>query len=872
MKKNLLSVAVTAAIMVPSMPAFAQDDTKAVEEVFVTGSRIASAVADTPRPVTTVSVEDMQLSGADNAADFLRNSAYNTLGSYQGQSGTAYGSAHLISLKGLGADRTAVMINGRRVPGNPWTGTSAVDISTIPMAAIDRIEILTDSASAVYGADAIGGVVNIIMKKNWEGAEISAGSSSPTRDNADGSNFSFTAGAASDRGSIVFSAEYLKKSTIFDRDRDYSSPLIKGNSSSGGLPVDGSSDLQGINGGGNSAFATDFSEALGVIGPCDSAGLTPVADPFGVPGEGCGYAYANFSAQSRGYERRSTFLSGEYQINDDHTLFFENRFTNKEDAGRFAPAIGGFFFSEDSPYNDLGQDALLYHRFVAHGTRDDRGISNEFDTTFGFKGSLLNDSINYEVYARDYRFNAADYGDNYVLTSVIEELVAAGEYNPVDPFDPANEEAIAASKASLSRDISTHYEGYGVTLNGTLDQFSLSGGAIGWAAGWETAREAYADKYDSYREAGNVLGSAGNSASASRSRDAFFAEAQLPVLENLTTNIAARYDSYSDVGSEFSPMLSVRYQPHDMVTLRASVGEGFKAPNLTDMYSPYSQGFLQTPDYARCEALELDKCPASQMEVFTGGNENLAPEEASSWNIGVVLAPIDSLTLSADWWNVKLDGAVKALDLDDLLLIESTGSLPNGVYVNRAPSVDGVPGPITRCEGTGLSAPDCGIVNVYANIAETDVEGIDFKANWILDTAIGGFEANLIWSHLRKYNEVLPVLGLKEQAGTQEFPENKVNFALRYNRDNLTLAYNYTWLAETESDYDGVFPSWQGHDVSAVYTAPFGTEFSLGIRNLTDEDPTIESATGWNANTSGVSMALSPIEGRVYTGTIRHRF
>ncbi|MCQ3828417.1 TonB-dependent receptor [Microbulbifer elongatus] len=871
MKKNLLSVAVAASIMVPALPAFAQEDAALVEEVIVTGSRIASAVADTPRPVTTVTLEDIQLTGADTVADYLRNSAYNTLGSYRDQSGSSFGSVQLVDLKGLGADRTAVLVNGRRVPGNPWTGTSAVDIGTIPMAAVERVEILTDSASAIYGADAIGGVVNIIMKKDWEGAEFSAGTSNPTRDDATSENASFTIGTSSDRGSMVFSAEYVKKNTIYDRDRAYSAPLIKGNSGAGGLPVDGT-DVQGINGGGNSAFTLDFSEALGVIGPCNSAGLTPVADPFGVPGTGCGYSYANFSAASRGYERRSTFLAGEFKINDDHSIFVENRFTNKEDAGRFAPAIGGFFFDADSPFNDLGQDALLYHRFVAHGTRDDKGITDEMDTTFGITGNLLNGDVNYEVYARDYRFSAADYGENYVLASVISDLVASGDYNPVDPFAPENADAIAQSKASLSRDISTIHEGYGVTFDGVLDRFQLSGGAIGWAAGWESAREAYTDKYDSYREAGNVLGSAGISAAGSRSRQAFFAEAELPVFDNFTTNIAARFDEYNDVGGEFSPMLSMRYQPMEMLTLRASLGEGFKAPNLTDLHQPYAQSFLQTPDKARCEALGTDPCPSSQLETYTGGNPELEPEETSSWNVGMVLAPVDSLTLSLDWWNVKIDGAVDSLSLDDLLAVEATGSLPSGVYVNRAPSSNGVPGPITRCEGTGLSAPDCGVINVYANLAEREVEGVDLKANWSIETGIGGFEANVVWSHLNKYNEILPVLGLKEQAGTQSFPEDKVNLGLRYRRDDLTVAYNYTWLAETESDYNGVFPSWGGHDVSVVYTAPFGTEFTLGVLNLTDEDPTIESATGWNSNTSSVSMALTPISGRVYTGTIRHRF
>ncbi|MDN3638892.1 TonB-dependent receptor [Simiduia curdlanivorans] len=869
---KLAALGAAGAAMLSATPTFAQDDINAIEEVMVTGSRIASAISDTPRPVTTVSLEDMQLSGYDTVGEYLRHSTYNTLGSYRDQSGSSFGSVALVDLKGLGPDRTAVLVNGRRVPGNPWTGTSAVDISTIPMAAIERVEILTDSASAVYGADAIGGVVNVIMKKNWEGVEISVGGSQPDRDDAKGENFSFTAGTASDKGSIVFSAEYAKKGTIYDRDRDFSK--VKINSPAGVLPVDGSTDLQGINGGGNSAFSMDFSRALGPVGTCDYSGLTPVADPFGVPGTGCGYAYADFKAITRGYERRSTFLAGEYNINDDHKIFFENRYMNKEDLGVFAPAIGGFVVDETAPLNTFGEDFILYHRFVGHGTRDDSGASNELDTTIGLSGNLFNDEVNYEVYARDYRFEAAEIGYNYILTSVIEDLVTSGEYNFLNPFDEDNAGAIAASSATLSRDINTQFEGYGITLDGSMDSVQLAGGAIGWAAGWEYGRESYQDIYDSYREAGNVLGSAGNSSSGSRSRQAVFGEVELPVLDNLAINVAARFDDYDDVGSEFSPMLSGRYQPTDWLTIRASWGEGFKAPNLTAMYSELAQDFPQAPDLLRCRAQGIadNACPNSQLEQHTGGNPELQPETTESYNIGFVIEPLDSLSMSVDLWNITIDDVVQTLDTNDVLELERQGQLAPGMYVNRTPTVNGIPGNITRCEGNTQPLPFCGIVNVYGNLASREVQGLDFKINYGLETGIGSFDFDAVLSNIQKYDEELPIIGVIERAGTQGFPENRFNFGVRYSLDMVTVVYNYTWIDETESDYGGKFEQWDSHDLNFLYTAPFGTEFSFGIQNLTDEDPSIETATGWNTNTESVSTGLYSISGRVYSGNIRHRF
>lgn len=577
--------------------------------------------------------------------------------------------------------------------------------------------------------------------------------------------------------------------------------------------------------------------------------------------------------QNGGIERRATIASADYEIGDNLTAFIENRFVNNESIGRFAPAIGGFSFSAASSQNTLGQDAILFHRFVGHGPRDDSGESHEIDTTVGLRGTLLDDDINFEVYYRDYRFNAKDAGQNYILSSVIEDLVENDIYNVGDPFSDDNATAIGLSRASTSRDISTVWEGFGVTVDGEIDGIELAGGTIGWAAGWESARESYSDIYDAFREAGNVIGSAGNSSSGGRSRDALFAEFQLPVLENLAVNVAGRYDDYNDFGSEFSPQLSARYQATDWLTLRASWGEGFKAPNLTDMYSLAAQDFEGVTDVVRCRAQGIADadCVSSQIETFTGGNPELQAEETESFNFGVIVEPLAGLQLGLDWWNVELDAVVDSVDESDLLEMEALGSLPSGVYVNRGPTVGGIPGPITRCEGTGAVFPNCGLVNVNANIATREVEGVDLRGRYDLDTDIGQFSAIGNWSRLRQYDETLPVIGKTEHAGTSEYPENRANFTLRYGIQDVTVSYMFNWIDEhSDATYD--FDSWETHDLNVVWVAPFGSEISVGVRNLTDEDPVIENNSGWNSTTSRMALELYSIAGRMYTASIRHSF
>ena len=195
--------AVTAGSLVtlPAIPTIAAEiDEETIEEiVIVTGSRIRRDVSDAPSPITIIDREEIDLTGLENVADLLRTSTYNNFGSFRERSGSSFGQIALISLRGLGADRTAVLINGRRVPGNPFTGTAAVDLNSIPLTAIDRVEILTDSASAVYGTDALGGVVNIILRDDYEGAEFEIGTEMPSREGADSDHFDFLFGARGKR-------------------------------------------------------------------------------------------------------------------------------------------------------------------------------------------------------------------------------------------------------------------------------------------------------------------------------------------------------------------------------------------------------------------------------------------------------------------------------------------------------------------------------------------------------------------------------------------------------------------------------------------------------------------------------------------------
>ena len=214
------------ATMIVGMPTvgFAQDSGESleVEEIVVTGSRIKRVTGNESQTVLTITAEDMKLTGEVSVADALRSSTLNSLGSFRESSGSSAQSNATFNLRGAGAARTAILINGRRIVGSPSLGGGgSVNLNLIPMSFVDRIDILADGASAVYGSDAVTGVVNVILKSGYDGVEFSTGYGDRSKDGGSEQRFSFLTGAQGDRGSITFGVEADKRDPVFDRDREF---------------------------------------------------------------------------------------------------------------------------------------------------------------------------------------------------------------------------------------------------------------------------------------------------------------------------------------------------------------------------------------------------------------------------------------------------------------------------------------------------------------------------------------------------------------------------------------------------------------------------------------------------------------------------
>lgn len=842
------------------------DDGDAAEEehVWVTGSRIRSSVSDSAQPITVLHAQDLENQGISDITRALRETTFNSIGSYRDQSGTSIGQISLIDLKGLGADRTLVLVNGRRIGGNPLTGSSAVDLNTIPMSAVDRIEILTDGASAVYGADAIGGVVNIVTKKSFSGAEVSIGHDDPSRDDASTDRFDLTFGQASDTGSVMVSLDYYKRRPIFDADRDYSAST---NSAAAGATPIHFLETSNVSSFGNTGFVYPFFDAV-AIGDCDPEIYMPILDPEGFPGEGCGYGFSNDAMLTGAIERTSALVIAEYNIDEMHTLYSENRVTHSDTLGRYAPSTGEFDILATNPLNTLGEDYFLHHRFLGHGNRDDAVTIREMDNLIGLEGTLINTNIHFDVFARRYQYDAVEHGSGYVLASAINAFVQDGTYDFVNPLNPTNADAILQSQANVSRDLSTELHNVGIALDGSIQ------GLFDWAAGVEYENERYKDQYDKLREAGNVLNAPASSARGSREHWAAFSEISIDPIETLNVKVAGRYDRYNDFGSEFSPQLAARFSPMEEVVLRASWGKGFKAPNLGNLGLSQTKSEAGIFDLLGCAYTDTpdDMCFPFYADEVVSGNPDLNAEKSESLNLGFVVTPFDGLSLSADYWRVDIEDAIYLLSVDDILSLEAVNALPEEITVYREDDGMGNIGFISSCAGlTDLS--NCGIRKTFANLSKFDAEGLDVNIAFNTQTPFGDISANALWSHYFGFDEQPLESGpVFNRPGTANWPKNRFKGNVAWSRNDLGVAYTYHWIDDHQGgSADEAYNIYVQHDINAIWNVGAGVELAFGIRNFTDEDPSISTVTGWNIATSPTSTNLYDVAGRTYSATVTWR-
>ncbi|MBE2210700.1 MAG: TonB-dependent receptor, partial [Xanthomonadaceae bacterium] len=618
----------------------AESDSKTLDRIEVTGSRIKRAEIEGALPVTVISRDQLESSGDISVADFLRNTSFNTFGSYQSTSGSSGQGFSGISLRGLGTSRTLILIDGRRAPTAPMIGNSQ-DLNSIPMAAVERIELLSDGASAIYGSDAIGGVVNVITRKDFEGIEAAIGMGMPSEPGGDTKEMSVVMGSAGERSRVIAGASWDSRDVIYTRDRDYwySSPgaSIYSNNFSRTTSTAASALL---------AHPTYGSAVPGLCTNGDDSDLF-----YQSANRSCQFNHSATSANLTSLDNRSVFARGDVQINDNWTSYFTASVNRTKSFGRYAPvpsspwpggairlvagspnhpatpaANGGLNPNWADPYYQTfrTQDVFLFHRFAALGPRDGNTENTTSNFMLGFEG-LLWDKVDVDFGMRYVQSRAISLGTNYVVGGLAQTAITAGRYNIYNPY-AGNPNGLGMT-ATISRDMETSVkEVYGTA---GFDLFSLPGGNAAAVVGAEYREEAYQDIYDPLSSSGQIVGSAGNSAAGSRNVKAVYAEVLFPFFNSFEMSLAGRYDQYSDYGNDFAPKVSFRYHPLDSLTFRASYGQGFRAPSLDILSQAAAFSAVTTSDPATCLMFTGSlSCSNAQVSTYSISNPNLESENS----------------------------------------------------------------------------------------------------------------------------------------------------------------------------------------------------------------------------------------------------
>ena len=850
-----LGAGMVAGLAMTAAPVAAQDEEAAdLDRVQVTGSRIKRTDVEGALPIQVIDRQQIELSGSTSVADLLRQQPINSAGSFRPQSGSTGQSFAGLSLRALGSGRTLILVDGRRAPNAPNIGT-AQDLNAVPLAAVERIEILADGASAIYGADAIGGVVNIITRTDFEGVEMMIGTSDPKRKGGDTREASAVFGVAGNRGRIMAGVSNNKRDIVFQRDREWSR-------------------------GGNSIFSNNFlTSGFSFLnnpefGSANVAGCQ--GEGFRVSGARCFYDFTLQAADEAEIENQSLFTRSRYDINSDWSVYGNFGLSRVNSFGRYAPVpsspwlVGGFGAIVLSPglpnhpgtppgagglnpnwqsYQDVADDiVLLTHRFAANGPRDTSTDAQVYDVDLGVQGRIGDFDLEAGIRRTESQYN--ELGRNYIVSALAQPQFDSGAYNIYDPFN-VPQDVLQSFTATINRD--ARYVSRQAYAQMSTDLFDMAAGPVGFAFGAEYRDEDYKDIFDDLQGNGNITGSAGNSAFGDRDLWAVFAEAAFPLLDNLELSLAARYDEYSDFGDAFSPKIALRYQPFDELTVRASYGEGFRAPPLEILSAQPSFSADSVVDAATAANFGVPATEAIQITGFVIANPNLDAEESEQFSVGVAFEPLDWLNGSVDFWNIEIDGRVAGIGPQTII------NCLAGTQQNCPPGLSNFPvGSSGPNPGLGLGLlrnPDNGAIQFlqrgFASLGTIETRGMDINLRTNFDFGGAGRLNNELQAG---YTQRFETDGGDNVAGDAGLPKWRAVLANVYSFGDFTFAWNINYIDGQDTslaDGDaGSLPSWTTHDLQLNYFTPWDGRITVGVNNVVDKDPVLDEGEGRGFNFS----------------------
>ncbi|MBJ6983538.1 TonB-dependent receptor [Luteimonas sp. MC1750] len=814
--------------------AFAQDSSEqqatTLDRIEVTGSRIRQVDVETAQPVTMISRDEIQAGGFNSVADILQNipsAGSPTFSRTSPLTANAEAGGQYIDLRNLGAQRTLVLVNGKRLGISP---DGFQDVSTIPASMVERIDVLKDGASSIYGSDAMAGVINIITRTNFEGAEVNAYFGQYGQGDGQKQSYDFVVGMAGDRGSVTIGAEYHNEDGVWARNRFFSRDSYPGYPQYSQTVV-GQWGNWRVGSAGPWQVANPGSDALGPGEWHNQDGLSPLDT-------------SRASDQMHvltPIERRSLFANVNYDVTDNvrfvSDLSYTKRESNRQIAGYptqsqaaavNAPMAANSYFNPTggvSPVNwrrrgwevprttDTVQTTWRWTAAL-QGSFDIGERYFDWDVGYMFNENDLAITNNGNLYIPNIRRAVGPSFMNaqgqIVCGTPGAVIVGCVPWNPFAGFgtgavansleDPEVQAYLYKQENAVGR---TETNNYFANLAGSIA--TLPAGDLGFAVGIEHRKEEGGFSPDAIAQSGDSTNLASGPTYGSYSLDEVYAELNIPLLadmafaQELSLSVASRYSDFDTFGDTTNNKFGLKWRPMDDLLVRATWAEGFRAPTIGDLYGgtsdTFTTGFRDPCDTvygvaagsARClqdvpvgyRQLQQGFVPTTaagqQTPVpFTSGSNPLTqPEFSESKTVGFVYSPsaVEGLSIGLDWWNIRIDNTIVSDTPNEILedcyvaLIESRCAL------------------FSRSAALGYIVDDLQYGVRNSGYAET--EGYDLDVNYALTTDYGRFSARWATTYVSLYET-------KSTNDADEVPSQANGFGGTFRvRSNLNLSWNY---------------------------------------------------------------------------------
>jgi iron complex outermembrane recepter protein len=816
-----LAAAVTAALFAGQLaaqtPATAPT-TQKIEKIEVTGSNIKRVDAETSSSIQIITKAEIERSGVNTVAELLRtvpSIAGGSLQDFDGGSGFSR-ATQSASLRGLGSVSTLILLNGRRVSpapnADPNTGQGqSFNLNTIPLSAVDRIEILKDGASAIYGSDAIAGVINFILKKDYQGSEISATGGSSldnTFRNYAASGLIGFGDLAKDRYNVLIGVDYFKRDPV-----GYNEP--------NGVFGDEYRRLANRN-----ALTNTFTNipnyyrertlGNGVfnVGLPTDPRCPPernVAANVGCRGNNFDYLQIQSKNERAGF---LTKVTKEFSATMQGTAEFS--FTRVESTFTGAPPAldgsgnGSIWFNAAGqrfrylltlpvghPDNPFTTPVGLRYRFVDLGASKTKTTNDAYRGFVGFSGLVAN--WDWETGLLYTKTETKEVGTGVLFFPALQAAVNDRTYR----FGATNNDPALLASLYRPRTGTGATDIASLDLRASRELMTLPGGPMAIALGVEYRRETFDINSDPRQVAGQFVGIASTTVDGSRKVQSAFAELSAPIVKNVETQIAVRFDHYSDFGNSTTPKFGIKWKPVTQLALRSTYSEAFRAPSLSQNSSSRVQSFSTITDPVRCPngttplpGGDITDCTGRTVASIFSPSTDLEPERSKSFSYGFIYSPTDSISLQADAFEIRRRSQIDRFSAQQVIINEFVPSFTGGSVVRN-------PNPasfLTDAQGRPIAGtgPLESTVRRFLNLGETRVKGVDLEGRADMKVAGGVLSLNALATFIIRYDYQINKGGsFVNGAGNFyvfETPRLRANSTLSFTRDDWStfLRVNYT--------------------------------------------------------------------------------